>query len=104
MLRPFSRTSRHGAIPTIAVLRGTTLGKADYTSFYPDMTREPVALPMEEKFDAILYLGPPSAMTTSALPRALCSDAGYMETRLVRLALIPGAQSQSDELTTYCRP
>ena len=90
-------------MPSLAVLRATVLGKADYTSFYPDMTREPVMLPMEEKFDALLYLGPPSAITKSSLPRVLCSDAGYMETRLARLALIPGAQSQSDELKNYCR-
>ena len=61
---------------------------------------------MEEQFDAFLYLGPPSRMKIAQLSRALCSDAGYMEMRLRRLALIPpptGAPfNPVDRLKEYC--
>jgi hypothetical protein len=38
-------------------------------------------------FDAVLYLGPPSAMTTSQLPAARCGDPRYLAMRRERLAL-----------------
>jgi len=54
--------------PSLAMLRGTALGAA---IFAPGPQRRPVR--MEEQFDAILYLGPPSAMTMAQLSPALCS-------------------------------
>lgn len=41
------------------------------------------------QFDAVLYLGPVSAMTRSRLAPALCADRAYLEMRLGRLNLIP---------------
>jgi hypothetical protein len=61
---------------------------------------------MEEQFDAVLYLGPPSTMTVAKLSPALCADRGYMEMRLGRLAIIappPGAPFlPADRLREYC--
>jgi hypothetical protein len=61
---------------------------------------------MEEQFDAILYLGPPSSMTASKLAPALCSDRVYMEMRISRLELIPpppgAAFTQAGQLKGYC--
>jgi hypothetical protein len=87
--------------PSLAILRGTTLGSAIWE---PGPQRRPVRL--EDQFDAILYLGPPSSMTMSKLSLALCSDRAYMEMRLRRLALIPpppGATfSPAQQLKDYC--
>jgi hypothetical protein len=44
-------------------------------------------MPIENEFDALLYLGPPSSMTMNAtLPAALCQDSQFVNTRLQRLA------------------
>ena len=67
------------------------IGVKPYGYFYPlppkgdwSQTR------MQDQFDAVLYLGPPSSMTTSAFPLALCDDADYMRMRLHRLLLDTG--------------
>lgn len=74
--------------PSLAMLRGTALGAA---IFDPVPQRRPVR--MEEQFDAILYLGPPSAMTVAQLSPALCSD----------LPGSPGAPTKSaSRLKEYC--
>ncbi|MBI2685040.1 MAG: hypothetical protein HYX27_01900 [Acidobacteria bacterium] len=87
--------------PSLAILRGTALGSTIWDS---GPQRRPVR--MEEQVDAILYLGPPSAMTTSKLSPALCSDAAYMAMRLGRLGLVPpppGATfTPAEQLREYC--
>ena len=65
---------------------------------------------MEDQFDAVLYLGAPSTVTLARLPPSLCADAGYMQMRLRRMALIdtpgavfpPGVLSPSDSLKQSC--
>jgi hypothetical protein len=61
---------------------------------------------MEEQFDALLYLGAPSEMTTVQLSPELCSDRSYMEMRLSRLSLVPrplGAPvTPANRLKEYC--
>lgn len=87
--------------PSLAMLRGTALGAA---IFAPGPQRRPVR--MEEQFDAILYLGSPLSLTTSKLPRALCSDHDYMEMRLQRLSLVASPSGATpglaDQLKDYC--
>jgi hypothetical protein len=87
--------------PSLAILRGTTLGSAIWE---PRPERRSVR--MEDQFDAILYLGPPSSMTVSRLPPTLCSDQAYMEMRLRRLSLVPppprATFSPADQLKDYC--
>ncbi len=88
-------------IPSLALLRGTSLGS---TIWDPRLQRRPVR--MEEQFDAILYLGPPSSMTSARLAPALCSDRGYIEMRTARLGLIPpppgAAVTPADQLKENC--
>jgi hypothetical protein len=88
-------------VPSLARLPGTTLGSV---ILQPDPRRRPVRL--EEQFDAILYLGPPSSMTAAKLSPALCRDRAYMEMRLRRLQLVPpppGASvSPAEQLKSYC--
>jgi hypothetical protein len=87
--------------PSLAILRGTVLGSTIWDS---GPQRRPVRL--EEQVDAILYLGPPSAMTAARLSPALCSDAAYMAMRLGRLGLVPpppGASfTPAAQLKEYC--
>ena len=101
-------------VPALAILRGTVLGAADFTFYYPPpkMIRDgkPVVAPvpdqwrslrMEDQFDALLYLGPPSSITMAQMSPTVCSDRRYMEMRLRRMALssVPG---QIDRLKQYC--
>ena len=90
--------------PSLALVRGTVLGAADFTAFYPaevprrvtirDGRIVPIpreqwrSLSAEEQFDAVLYLGPPSGMTRSLLSPALCRDPAYMDMRRERLSLV----------------
>lgn len=48
--------------------------------------------------DAVLYLGPASALTTSRLSRALCEDASYVAMRRERMALSGLPPAQADNL------
>jgi hypothetical protein len=57
-------------IPSLATVRGTVLDAKQLTYR-----------------DAVLYLGPPTAITFSRLPASLCSDARYLEMRLERVRL-----------------
>ena len=48
--------------------------------------------------DAVLYLGPLSAMTTSRLSRSLCEDPSYIAMRRERMALSGLPPAQADDL------
>jgi hypothetical protein len=88
--------------PALAVLRDTRLGRTPYRSFLaagplmlgPDGKPQPeppaVKRPIEEVFDAVLYVGPPSDITYARLAPALCADAGYVAMRRARMAMAPG--------------
>ena len=103
-------------VPSLAFLRGTRLGVADFTFYYSsDVPRATVqdgrilpiprdqwvSLTMEDQFDAVLYLGSPSTMTTSQPSPELCGDSTYMEMRRTRLTLL-GLQPVLDELERWC--
>ncbi|HEY7474347.1 MAG TPA: hypothetical protein VH679_05010, partial [Vicinamibacterales bacterium] len=103
-------------VPSLAIIRGTALGAIDAAKFFgwggrsafrdgkivPVPKEEWRTLPAEEQFDAILYLGPPSAMTQSQWSPALCADAAYMEMRLKRIAVSGIPQAEADRLKKYC--
>jgi hypothetical protein len=90
-------------VPSVAAMRGTTLGAKDFGTYdrglgegtrfavrngqlIPLPRNEWQAMRMEDQFDAILYLGPPSSLTNGEVAAALCQDQRYMEIRLQRLA------------------
>jgi len=58
---------------------------------------------MEDQFDAVLYLGPPSSITIAPVSPARCADPNYTRMRLQRMALIPGGQERIEQLKDYCR-
>jgi hypothetical protein len=89
-------------VPSLAALRGTTLGARDFGLYsrglgdgrrfglkdgrlVPVPREEWKMMRMEDQFDALVYLGPPSSMTTVTLPAALCSDTDFVRRRLERL-------------------
>jgi hypothetical protein len=88
-------------VPSLAIVRGTTLGARDF-GLYSSLiggTRVSVRngqfdpLPrdewkmrrMEDQFDALLYLGPPAAFTNVTIRSTLCHDSEFIANRLRRL-------------------
>jgi hypothetical protein len=105
---------RSWSIPSLALIKGTRLGAADFMAYFssdgrlamrdgkvvPVPRTEWRSMRMEELVDAVLYLG--ETVTYSRLPRELCRDAGYLEMRYRRLALVPGGNEETARLKTFC--
>ena len=89
-------------VPSLALLRGTTLGANDFAVYErglgdgsrfglkagrlaPIPREEWKVVRMEEQFDAFLYVGPPASMTMTSVPASLCSDATFVKRRIERL-------------------
>jgi len=101
-------------VPSLTLIRGTTLGETDFNFYYPppmvlkDGKAEPVvpaqwrSLTLEDQADALLYLGPPCSIQMSRLPATLCADDTYLTMRLQRMALNPYGQGQLEGLRRYC--
>ena len=94
--------------PSLSILEGTTLGAADFTTYYPAPNlkaadgRPLFPRPMAQQFDAVLYLGSPSEITQSRLSPALCADAAYMTMRRGRINLL-GMKRDLERLDEQCR-
>ena len=88
--------------PAIALLANTTLGAAPFASIYNLNGPEFRSVSLENQFDAILYLGPPSAITLAELSREKCADKAYIKMRLERMALVPWGQYEINGLKEYC--
>ena len=112
-------------VPSLVVLRGTVLGAADFSRYVPTESnpmastrfaiRDGKLLPisrdewrslrMEEQFDAVLYLGPRSAMTVAPprpLSPELCADPEFLPKRLARLALTGLPPIEAERLKQLC--
>ena len=94
-------------VPRLALVRGTTLGQAGFAEYFPDPARAGLPaewrVPMEEQFDAVLYVGPLSTMTSVRPAPASCSEPAHAE-RLRRLALSPLTQRLAERLNQNCTP
>ncbi len=88
--------------PSIAVLQGTTLGAAPFGTVYGLNGPEFHNVRMEDQFDALLYLGPPSSITLDELSKSRCSDESYMKMRVARMALVPWGQYEIKGLNSFC--
>lgn len=91
--------------PSIAMLRGTSIGAKPFTLFYGALP--PGAkwrIPLEDHFDAMLYLGPPATMTMSRLSPELCKDPAYLKERERRLQFMPAGAGKGivQALRMYC--
>ena len=102
--------------PSLAIIRGTKVGAADATVFVPSPARftfrgdSTVQVPRdqwrtlraEDELDAVLYLGPRSAMKEVPLSTGFCSDPRYIEERLRRIALTGIPQAEADRVKQLC--
>jgi hypothetical protein len=89
-------------IPAVARIKGTGLGKLDLSKFLPppmivdqDCNPHtdfpgPLRKPVQELFDAVLYLGPQDLRLWEKVPADIVLDADYMKERRRREAL-PGS-------------
>jgi hypothetical protein len=97
------------AVPALALTKGTILGTTPFSFYFRGGLDGSV---MEEQFDAVLYVGPPSSITVRRgdIAPSLCADAEYMKMRLTRMNLAdppgavlpPGIVSPADRLRQYC--
>ena len=86
-------------IPALARIKGTWLGKLDLSKFLPPpmiVDQEcnphadfpgPLRKPVEELFDAVLYLGPQDLRLWEKVPADIVLDTDYMKERRRRAAL-----------------
>jgi hypothetical protein len=86
--------------PALATIRGTELGAVDASAYFGPGRRFGIVdgklvpigadrwrrLRAEEQFDAVLFLGP-AITETDPLSTKLCTEPGYVEMRLKRIAL-----------------
>ena len=118
--RPDLDSLQNGAarwpVPSLARLRGTSLGAMDYAAFFSSDGRFQIVdgkprridrdqwkpRRMEDQFDAVLYLGPASGATYQAAPASLCRDQSFMDTRFQRMALVPQLRAQIERLKQAC--
>jgi len=107
-------------VPSLALIRGTALGAADFTLYNPSpparfAVRDGKTVPIpreewrsmraEDQVDAVLYLGPASSMRnrpSHEIPPALCFEPGSVEMQLKRIALSGVPQFEADRLKAYC--
>jgi hypothetical protein len=102
--------------PSLATIRGTTVGAADATVFIPTPARFTFrgdssiqvprdqwrALRAEDQLDAVLYLGQRSAMRQVPLPSDFCSDERYVAERLRRIALTGIPRAEAERVKQLC--
>jgi hypothetical protein len=90
--------------PGLAHLRGTRVGAAPYEVFFgpPPPVEFFKANPnIEDHFDAVLVLGPRSALTLGRLAYPRCAEPDYVRMRLVRMTL-GGLPPPGDRLSKEC--
>jgi hypothetical protein len=101
-------------VPSLAIVRGTTLGAIDYAAFGEGIPRAKIVdgkivrlpreewkvLPLEENFDAELHLGPDMPGDPPPAASAVCSDP-FLPERLRRLEL-GGSSPISQQIRRTC--
>ena len=103
--------------PSLTSISGTTLGAHDFTEFYSlqaqrlrvqgDGSFAPIphsdwtSRNIEQQFDAVLYIGPPSTITYAKLSPTLCADQAYLTMRFERFALV-GLPAGTEQLKKFC--
>jgi len=106
---------RQWPVPSLALVRGTTFGaeiipqgslprvevKPDGT-FVPLPREKWIDLTQEEQIDAVLYLGPNSTIGERPLSPTLCTDPGYLDNRLQRMAIAGYPPPETDRLKSFC--
>jgi hypothetical protein len=99
-------------MPSLALIRGTAIGAEDVPplglprvavqpdgSFVPIPKDQWATMRREDQYDAILKLPP---YVSPELSRSICTDPGYLDTRLARMALTGVPASEIDRLKAFC--
>jgi len=103
-------------VPSLAITGGSTLGEMDVARLSPFPARmtfkgdtmvpvakeEWLSMPVEEQLDAVLYLGPAAQMTAIAVPPQACTQSGFLEERLRRIALTGIPDFEADRVKKIC--
>jgi hypothetical protein len=95
-------------LPRLALLRGTALGRVDFTKFY-STNRVAPPMPMEDQFDAVMYLTttvtingvPPGAQVPPGTSER-CRDRAYIDMHVARMAIEQLPQSEIDAVKRAC--
>jgi hypothetical protein len=106
-------------VPSIALVRGTALGVADFTAYYPSESMGRFALRdgkadfsnriprtnwrtlhAEDQFDAVLYPGPKPAVIVQP-SRDRCADKAGID-ELLRRMMVAGPPPMADQLKRFC--
>jgi hypothetical protein len=85
-------------VPHLVALRATALGRLNFSA----LGGIPSTLRIEDQYDAILHLGPPSSITMSELAVELCRDQVYIDMRSQRLARVPGGTAELEFFKSTC--
>jgi hypothetical protein len=91
--------------PSLAFIAGTPLGAAPYEQFFgpPPPVEFFRANPLiENHYDALLYLGLPSAMTLSPYSYPRCAEPDYVKMRVARMVQSGMPANVGDRLTAEC--
>jgi hypothetical protein len=107
--------TRSWPYPSLALIRGTTLGAEDIPqgalprvtvqqdgSFVPIPKERWVTRRMEEQFDALIYLGPLSTRHDAWLSPTICAEPEYVGTHLRRMALAGLPAFELDRVRKMC--
>lgn len=102
--------------PSLAMVRGTSLGALDFALFSPTPARFSIrngtltpipreqwrTVRMEDQFDAVLHLGAASAMTAPPPAQDPCRDVAFLEKRLARLVMVAAPPPVIEQLKATC--
>jgi hypothetical protein len=108
----------HWPHPSLAIVRGTLLGAADFAAYRPagemrvtvqDGRLVPLprdqwkVLRAEDQLDAVIYPGPKSSVTFSKPAASLCDNPDHVKIRLARIALASLPPSEAERLEKACK-
>jgi hypothetical protein len=101
--------------PSLALIRGTTLGAEDVPqgslprvvvqpdgSFVPIPKEQWVTRRMDEQFDALIYLGPKSTRHDAQLSPAICTEPAHVDTHLRRMSIAGMPPFELDRVRKLC--
>lgn len=91
--------------PTLTVIANTPIGAAPYEQFFgpaPPVDFFRANPLIENHYDALLYLGPPSAMTVSPFSYPRCAEPDYVQMRVRRMVLSGMPATVGDRLSSDC--
>jgi hypothetical protein len=91
--------------PAFAALQGATIGAAPYEAFFgpaPPTEFFRAHPRLEDHYDAVIWLGPPSSRTMSPILYPRCADPGYVAMRVGRMVATGMPPTVRERLAQEC--